>query len=93
MWSSANPNPNPNPLLTINSGRRRRVSEPLGQMSSIESELDFGGYQLHDAAEEGDVEQIYSLLVPHKKGGRGGGGVKHLVPKMKGEYREMKHLI
>ncbi len=43
-------------------------------MSSIESELDFGGYQLHDAAEEGDVEQIYSLLVPHKKGGRGGGG-------------------
>ncbi len=43
-------------------------------MSDSESELEFDGYQLHDAAEKGDVEQIYSLLVPHNKGERGGGG-------------------
>ncbi len=40
-------------------------------MSDSESALEFDGFQLHDAAEKGDVEQIYSLLVPHKKGGGG----------------------
>ncbi len=45
-------------------------------MSDSDSELEFGGFQLHEAAEKGDIKQIYSLLVPHKKGERGGGSDK-----------------